>query len=80
MHEFGEPNMGNPSVRFDEGRSGTAALTTTVSSSRLFPTPPTLLSHTDYRIRPAKNSFATLHPRALAFQPDSEPKKQTKSD
>jgi hypothetical protein len=22
MNEFGEPNMGNPSVRFDEGREG----------------------------------------------------------
>jgi hypothetical protein len=24
MNEPGEPNMGNPSVRFDEGRSGIA--------------------------------------------------------
>ena len=42
MNEFGEPNMGNPSVRFDEGRSGNVVLTTTVCSNRLFPTPPTL--------------------------------------
>ena len=33
MNEFGEPNMGNPSVRFDEGRSGIAGLTTAVSSN-----------------------------------------------
>jgi hypothetical protein len=43
MNELGEPNMGNPSVRFDEGRSGNVVLTTTVCSNRLFPTPPTLL-------------------------------------
>jgi len=43
MNEFGEPNMGNPSVRFDEGRSGNVVLTTAVCSNRLFPTPPTLL-------------------------------------
>lgn len=36
MNEFGEPNMGNPSVRFDEGRSGNAGLTTAVGSTRLF--------------------------------------------
>jgi len=42
MNEFGEPNMGNPSVRFDEGRSGNVVLTTAVCSNRLFPTPPTL--------------------------------------
>ena len=34
---LGEPNMGNPSVRFDEGRSGSAGLTTAVSSIRLLP-------------------------------------------
>ena len=37
MNEFGEPNMGNPSVRFDEGRSGNAALATSASSIRLLP-------------------------------------------
>ena len=47
MNEFGEPNMGNPSVRFDEGRSGNVVLTTAVCSNRLFPTPPTLLNHTE---------------------------------
>jgi hypothetical protein len=35
MNEFGEPNMGNPSVRFDEGRSESAELTTAVGSIRL---------------------------------------------
>ena len=35
MNEFGEPNMGNPSVRFDEGRSESVELTTAVGSIRL---------------------------------------------
>jgi hypothetical protein len=35
MNEFGEPNMGNPSVRFDEGRGESVELTTAVSSIRL---------------------------------------------
>ena len=35
MNEFGEPNMGKPSVRFDEGRSESAKLTTAVGSIRL---------------------------------------------
>jgi len=35
MNEFGEPNMGNPSVRFDEGRSESAEVTTAVGSIRL---------------------------------------------
>ena len=35
MNEFGEPNMGNPSVRFDEGRRDSAPLTIPVSSIRL---------------------------------------------
>jgi hypothetical protein len=43
MNEFGEPNMGNPSVRFDEGRSGSAGLTTAVSSKPPPSTSPTLL-------------------------------------
>jgi hypothetical protein len=42
MNEFGEPNMGNPSVRFDEGRSGSAGLTTAVSSKPPPSTSPTL--------------------------------------
>jgi hypothetical protein len=34
MNEFGEPNMGNPSVRFDEGRERVIwILTTTVGST-----------------------------------------------
>ena len=33
----GEPDTGNPYVRFDEGRSGNAAPTTSVGSIRLFP-------------------------------------------
>jgi len=40
---LGEPNMGNPSVRFDEGRSGSAGLTTAVSSKPPPSTSPTLL-------------------------------------
>jgi len=44
MNEFGEPNMGNPSVRFDEGRSGSAGLTTAVSSKPPPATSPTLLN------------------------------------
>ena len=39
---LGEPNMGNPSVRFDEGRSGSAGLTTAVSSKPPPSTSPTL--------------------------------------
>ena len=34
MNEFGEPNMGNPSVRFDEGRRASAKQTTAVSLIR----------------------------------------------
>ena len=34
---LGKPDMVNPFVRFDEGRSGDAALTTTVGSSLLSP-------------------------------------------
>ena len=37
MKRLGKPDTGNPFVRFDEGRSGSAALTTTVSSFRLLP-------------------------------------------
>src|SRR5204863_8745385 len=33
----GEPDTGNPYVRFDEGRSGNAEPTTSVGSIRLFP-------------------------------------------
>jgi hypothetical protein len=40
---LGEPNMGNPSVRFDEGRSGSTGLTTAVSSKPPPATSPTLL-------------------------------------
>ena len=42
MNEFGEPNMGNPSVRFDEGRSDSAGLTTAVGSKPPPATSPTL--------------------------------------
>jgi len=37
MKRPGKPDTGNPFVRFDEGRSGSAALTTAVSSIRLLP-------------------------------------------
>ena len=37
LNRPGEPDTGNPSVRFDEGRSGNAELTTTVGSIRLAP-------------------------------------------
>ena len=33
----GEPDTGNPYVRFDEGRSGNAEPTTSVGSIRLYP-------------------------------------------
>jgi hypothetical protein len=39
---LGEPNMGDPSVRFDEGRSDSAGLTTAVSSKPPPATSPTL--------------------------------------
>ncbi len=62
MNEFGEPNMGNPSVRFDEGRNGNVVLTTMVCSNRLFPTPPTLLKKflkklDNRRLPPARNRW-----------------------
>src|SRR5208283_106156 len=41
---LGKPNMGNPSVRFDEGRSGSAGLTTAVGSKPPPSTSPTLPS------------------------------------
>src|SRR5208282_1234243 len=37
MKRPGKPDTGNPFVRFDEERSGSAELTTTVSSIRLLP-------------------------------------------
>jgi hypothetical protein len=37
MKRPGKPDTGNPSVRFDEERSGGAELTTTVGSIRLKP-------------------------------------------
>jgi hypothetical protein len=37
MKRPGKPETGNPFVRFDEERSGSAELTTTVSSIRLLP-------------------------------------------
>ena len=51
----GEPDTGNPYVRFDEGRSGNAEPTTSVGSIRLFPlrllycVPVVLLIHSAHR-------------------------------
>jgi hypothetical protein len=42
MNEFGKPNKGIPSVRFDEGRNGSAGLTTALSSKPPHSTSPTL--------------------------------------
>ena len=39
MNEFGEPNMGNPSVRFDEGRESVGHWPECLS---IHPLPPTL--------------------------------------
>jgi hypothetical protein len=39
MNEFGEPNMGNPSVRFDEGRESVGHWPLGLS---IHPLPPTL--------------------------------------
>src|SRR5713226_2332268 len=39
MNEFGEPNMGNPSVRFDEGRESVGHWPVCLS---IHPLPPTL--------------------------------------
>ena len=41
MNEFGEPNMGNPSVRFDEGRERVGHWPVCLS---IQPLPPTLQS------------------------------------
>jgi hypothetical protein len=38
MNEFGEPNMGNPSVRFDEGREGAGHWRQRLSTQPLLPT------------------------------------------
>ena len=37
MKRPGKPDTGNPSVRFDEGRSENVELTTAVGLTRLFP-------------------------------------------
>jgi len=41
MNGFGEPNMGNPSVRFDEGRERVGHWPVCLS---IHPSPPTLLA------------------------------------
>jgi hypothetical protein len=46
-----EPDAGNPPVRFDEGPSGDAGLTTAVSSTRSLSTSPTLLELATSRFR-----------------------------
>ena len=38
MNEFGEPNMGNPSVRFDEGRERVGPWPLGLSTQPLSPT------------------------------------------
>ena len=38
MNEFGEPNMGNPSVRFDEGRERVGHWPLGLSAPPLLPT------------------------------------------
>ena len=40
MNEFGEPNMGNPSVRFDEGRERVGPWPLGLSTQPLSPTLP----------------------------------------
>ena len=64
MNEFGEPNMGNPSVRFDEGRSGSAGLTTAVSSNPPPSTSPTLLLE--------RNQLAGRHDLSVLFDDDGK--------
>ena len=66
MNEFGEPNMGNPSVRFDEGRSGSAGLTTAVSSKPPPSTSPALLQKIKKSsgIEPLRGA-KSLHPAKL---------------
>ncbi len=65
MNEFGEPNMGNPSVRFDEGRSGRAGLTTAVSSKPPPATSPTLLLLRNLKIHDSIESGATHEIREI---------------
>ena len=60
MNEFGEPNMGKPSVRFDEGRTESAKLTTAVGSIRLLSL--CLL----YQVKPLKASASTPERRLPA--------------
>ena len=57
MNEFGEPNMGNPSVRFDEKRERVIwILTTTVGST------PASLSCLLYHIKRLKHAVCLLIP------------------
>jgi hypothetical protein len=48
MNEFGEPNMGNPYVRFDEGRKRAGHWPVCLSAH---PLPPTLLNGEDEKAR-----------------------------
>jgi len=47
MNEFGEPNMGNPSVRFDEGRERVGDRLLCLSIN---PLSPTLLDRMDWEM------------------------------
>ena len=52
MNEFGEPNMGNPSVRFDEGRESVGHWPECLS---IHPLPPTLRNEEDKSLRGGTN-------------------------
>src|SRR2546426_10952112 len=58
MNEFGEPNMGNPSVRFDEGRERVGHWPFGLSTQPLLPT---------LRPRPACTTACTLCGLILMF-------------
>jgi len=69
---LGEPNMGNPSVRFDEGRSGSAGLTTAVSLIPPPSTSPTLLffSWLDHEL-PSQPSFPAFPGKPCKWRRES---------
>jgi hypothetical protein len=56
MKRLGKPDTGNPFVQFDEGRRGSAELTTAVSSTRLLPL---------RRLNPARGPEREFHARRV---------------
>jgi hypothetical protein len=64
MNGFGEPNMGNPSVRFDEGRRGSWSLACGLSIQHLPPTLPNKAKNKFHDTKRQNRTAAATHPRA----------------